>query len=94
MGIEEKLHCNRYRVDEGSPHIRIKNPDVCRDRCADHACLSICPAGAYTADESGVISVSTDGCLECGSCRIVCAENDNLIWDWPRGGYGVLYKFG
>lgn len=94
MAVEDKLHRNRYRVDEQRPHIRIVNPEFCRDECDHQSCLTVCPAGAYTRDEDGVVTVATDGCLECGSCRILCADDGNLVWDWPRGGYGVLYKFG
>ena len=92
--VAEKLHHNRYRVDEDRPHIRLRDPAICRDDCRHHACLTVCPAGAYSVDADGLVRISTDGCLECGSCRIVCAEYDNLDWDWPRGGYGILYKFG
>jgi ferredoxin like protein len=37
--------------------------------------------------------VVVDGCLECGTCRVVCAPG-NVDWDYPRGGYGILFKFG
>ena len=36
----------------------------------------------------------TDGCLECGTCRVVCDELKNAHWNYPRGGYGILIKFG
>ena len=36
----------------------------------------------------------TDGCLECGSCRIICNEHFNVDWEYPRGGHGILFKFG
>jgi len=36
----------------------------------------------------------TDGCLECGTCRIICDDYRNVDWEYPRGGYGVLFKFG
>jgi len=40
------------------------------------------------------VILSTDGCLECGTCRLLCSEHHNVEWSYPRGGYGVLYKFG
>jgi ferredoxin like protein len=36
----------------------------------------------------------TDGCLECGSCRIICSDHLNVDWEYPRGGHGILFKFG
>ncbi|MDP1925248.1 MAG: hypothetical protein Q8K57_10755 [Thiobacillus sp.] len=35
----------------------------------------------------------TDGWLECGTCRIVCDEFNNVEWDYHRVGFGILYKF-
>ena len=31
---------------------------------------------------------------ECGSCRIVCSEDTNIDWEYPRGGHGIVFKFG
>jgi len=91
-GVEGKLFQNRYLVDEGRPHIRIK----------DHISPSkqllvltkVCPAGCYTENEAGQVEVVTDGCLECGTCRVVCAKTGELEWEYPRGGFGVMFKFG
>lgn len=94
INVEEKLFENRYHVDEGNPHIRIKDPDVCLEKCQTPACTWACPAACYTIDEIGAVTLSTDGCLECGTCRLVCNEHFNIDWAHPRGGYGVLYKFG
>ncbi|MCD6681953.1 MAG: ferredoxin family protein [Burkholderiaceae bacterium] len=91
--VEEKLFENRYRVDEGNSHVRIKDPEVCRE-CETPACTWACPAACYTVAEEGGVALSTDGCLECGTCRLVCNEHFNIDWAYPRGGYGVLYKFG
>ncbi len=92
--VEEKLFENRYRVDEGRAHISIKEPDVCRDQCETPSCTWACPAGCYSLGEDGSVTLSTDGCLECGTCRLLCSEHFNVEWSYPRGGYGVLYKFG
>ena len=37
---------------------------------------------------------SPDGCMECGTCRVLCEASGEITWNYPRGGYGVLYKFG
>ena len=92
--VEDKLFQNRYRVDVGRPHIRIKNADFCSDECTIKTCTYICPASCYTEEGNGRISLITDGCLECGSCRILCSDHGNIEWEYPRGGHGILFKFG
>ena len=44
--------------------------------------------------EGGQVEVASDGCVECGTCRIVTSGSGELEWNYPRGGFGVLYKFG
>ncbi|MBZ0093343.1 MAG: ferredoxin family protein [Burkholderiales bacterium] len=91
--VEEKLFQNRYLVDADNPHIRIKDPEVCATRCETKQCAVCCPAGCYTVEEAKVTLI-TDGCLECGACRVVCNTYLNVAWEYPRGGYGILFKFG
>lgn len=91
--VEEKLFQDRYRVDVGRPHIAIKNAELCA-QCSNQQCTVCCPAGCYTAEANGRVVLSTDGCLECGTCRIICDEHRNVDWEWPRGGFGILFKFG
>ena len=40
------------------------------------------------------MEIATDGCFECGTCRVLCEPSGDLEWNYPRGGYGVLFKFG
>lgn len=96
VNVEEKLFQNRYRVDHGRPHISIKDPEVCRSQCQSQPCTFVCPAACYKAEGNGAVVLITDGCLECGSCRIICSSegNANVEWEYPRGGYGILFKFG
>jgi ferredoxin like protein len=92
--VEEKLYQNRYRVDHERPHIGIINPGYCRDQCQTKECATVCPAGCYRVQDNGAVVLDTDGCLECGSCRLLCASHGNIEWFYPRGGYGIAYKFG
>lgn len=90
--IEERLYQNRYMVDEGRPHVRIVRLE--QDSPELRSLLSICPAGCYALNEEGRVEVAADGCMECGTCRIVCQKTGEIEWSYPRGGYGVLFKFG
>jgi ferredoxin like protein len=71
-------------------HIVIK-PEVPEDRL--RRMVFICPAGLYATDEDDHVILSLDGCLECGTCRLVCGT-DVLEWDYPAGGSGVQFRFG
>lgn len=94
VNVEEKLFQNRYKVDHGRPHISIVNADICTHECKAQPCTRICPAACYKAEGNGTVSLIADGCLECGTCRIICSEHGNVDWAYPRGGYGILFKFG
>ncbi len=92
VNIEEKLFQNRYKVDAGRPHITVRDTDVCQS-CDAKPCTVCCPAGCWSLDDGGKIDLVVDGCLECGTCRLVC-DSDNVDWNYPRGGFGILFKFG
>jgi len=89
--LPEKLFLLRFRVD-GVNHL-ILNKDACWE-CDERACLIICPSEVYKWDEGrNEVTVSYEGCLECGTCRIACKEGA-IDWKNPRGGFGVSYRFG
>lgn len=92
--VEEKLFQNRYRVDEDHPHITIRDPSLCATRCHRQQCVVCCPAACYSKGDNGRVVLEVSGCLECGTCRLVCNELMNVEWNYPRGGFGILYKFG
>lgn len=80
----------RFEVDIGHAHIRLR-PEECR-QCDLRPCLRVCPAGVYRLVEDRMEAL-WERCLECGSCRQVCAE-PALHWEHPRGGYGVSFRLG
>ena len=90
--MEERLYQNRYLVDEGRPHISINRRAHDTDELK--SLISICPAACYEMGEDGRVEIISDGCMECGTCRIVCQDTGEIEWNYPRGGYGVLFKFG
>lgn len=92
LRMEERLYQNRYLVDEGRPHIRI-SPNVI-DSPQLKSLVNICPAGCYARGEDGRVEIASDGCMERGACRVVCQSTGEIEWSYPRGGYGVLFKFG
>ncbi|EIZ79667.1 ferredoxin-like protein [Novosphingobium sp. Rr 2-17] len=90
--VEEKLFQNRYLVDAGRSHIKVRPHEIPSSGLL--AMTHLCPAGCYSLTDNGQVEISADGCVECGTCRIVTAGTGDLEWNYPRGGFGVLYKFG
>ncbi|HEY0187586.1 MAG TPA: ferredoxin family protein [Cellulomonas sp.] len=86
------LGLDRFEVDEAGPHIVI-DPDICAV-CVAQPCLPACPAQLYALDADGRMTFDHAGCLECGTCRIVCAAGGIVRWTYPRAGYGVEYRQG
>ncbi len=90
--VEEKLQHNRYLVDPGKPHIAIaEHTKPSRNL---QAMTTVCPAGCYSNNSAGQVEIVADGCMECGTCRILLEPSGEIAWSYPRGGYGVLFKFG
>ena len=91
--IDDVLMSIKYYVDEKQSHLKIRDQEICRKKCSSKGCLFFCPVGVYQQQADGDISVAYQACIECGSCRVMC-EGNNIEWKYPRGGFGVAYKFG
>ncbi len=92
MTVDEKLTRNAFKPDARS-HIEI-DAEVCRARCAERYCVRVCPAALYEwNEESDRMVVEHAGCLECGTCLVAC-RHGALSWRYPRGGFGVQYRYG
>lgn len=96
MPVDARLGLLEYKNDHDS-HISIKNHDVCVTQCKDKPCTILCPAEVYTwnpsAEGQGKLKVQHENCIECGGCRMICPYL-NIDCHWPRGGFGVAYKYG
>jgi ferredoxin like protein len=90
LELKAKLGLDVFKPG-GEPHIKIRIGRE-KDPCL-HAMVRICPAGLYNSNDQGEVSLTIDGCLECGTCRLVCG-NDILEWVYPEGGAGVQLRFG
>jgi ferredoxin like protein len=90
VGLVDKLFKVKYKTDATS-HLIIKDQAAC-GKCEEKPCILRCPAQVYEWDE-GQTLVAFENCVECGVCKIVCPY-DNIDWEYPRGGFGVVWKFG
>ncbi len=92
MKLEDKLFLVTFNADQQS-HLSVKDQSVCA-QCRAKPCINGCPADCWEHEkEKDEVLVSFEGCLECGTCRIICPYA-NIDWKYPRGGFGVKYKFG
>jgi ferredoxin like protein len=89
MNIEDLTQLTQFQVDD-LPHI-VVNQEICKT-CDHRACVNACPANCYTFnEETKLLSVVYESCLECGTCHILC-DKGAIDWTYPRGGYGVCYR--
>jgi Ferredoxin-like protein len=91
LDVQQLLAKNKFVVDDEEHHI-IVNKEICAG-CQAKPCVYACPAGLY-ALKDGVISFDDAGCLECGTCRVVCPHPGAIKWNYPRGTFGVIYRYG
>lgn len=95
MKLEDKLYLVNFKPDTMS-HLGVKDQEKCRDCQIKHdkPCIVGCPADCWEHNiEKNETLVAFEGCLECGTCRIICPY-DNVEWHYPRGGFGVNYRYG
>ncbi|MGI9953143.1 ferredoxin family protein [Moorellaceae bacterium AZ2] len=92
MDTPELLGLNKFNVDEKEPHIKL-DKEICA-KCPSKPCLVVCPAGLYRLDPVGEVTFDHAGCLECGTCRVICKNKGITRWDYPRGTFGITYRFG
>lgn len=90
MQTPELLSLDKFNVDEEESHI-VLDKEICA-RCENKPCLVVCSAGLYKLDQSGGISFDYAGCLECGTCRIMCKDKGIVKWIYPRGAFGVSFR--
>jgi ferredoxin like protein len=90
---EKKRHLNHSRIDADRPHIKVNKAESSATGCLAQQCVVCCPASCW-GNGAKQVRLITEGCVECGTCRIVCGEFHNVDWNCPRGGFDILYKFG
>ncbi len=89
VNLDLKLATLAFKPDPEA-HIVIKK-ELCL-ACQKRPCIIVCPAQLFIWEDKQ-ITFNCDGCLECGSCRVVCPHGA-VVWRYPRGGYGVGYRWG
>jgi ferredoxin like protein len=86
--LEDALNADVWDVDE-SAHI-VVDTNKCAS-CKTRPCTVVCPANAFTLLGDKML-YSYEGCLECGTCRVLCPLKA-ITWKYPLSGRGVQYRF-
>lgn len=81
VNVDEKLAVDKFNVDEGNPHIvLVEDPDPTEFE----KLMLCCPAGLYQRGPEGELVFDCAGCLECGTCRILCGDTIIEKWEFPK----------
>lgn len=91
VNVDEKLGLDKFYVDEENAHIVLKKEI---DRKEYHKLMLACPAGLYKQDDKGEIHFDYAGCLECGTCRVLCGATLLEKWEFPVGTLGIEFRWG
>lgn len=91
LTIEDRLGLNKFVVDEENAHIKL-NTAICQT-CEAKPCTWACPALLYSL-VNGELKFDYAGCLECGTCRVICPKPGAIDWQYPQGSFGVHFRFG
>ncbi|MDR2487271.1 MAG: 4Fe-4S dicluster domain-containing protein [Clostridiales Family XIII bacterium] len=91
MTLDDKLGLDRFHTDENNPHIHIDEEFA--DAQELERLVMACPAGLYETVD-GRLRFNFEGCLECGTCRILSGGRAVRSWEYPRGSKGVHFAKG
>lgn len=92
VNVDQKLGEDKFIVDEMNPHITVKNEKV--NPSEVQKLINACPAGLYHLNDDGTVRFDYAGCLECGTCRVLCGQTILESWGFPEGTFGIEYRYG
>lgn len=92
MSIDDKLGLLRFNADKSYKHITV-NEDYADDKEVDRVIMA-CPAKLYSRSNEGKVLFNHEGCLECGTCRVLSGGKVIATWNHPNGGMGVNFRQG
>ena len=84
----ETMETAEFRVHPDA-HI-VVDSELCAD-CTTRECVVACPANLFVPTSAGGIVFNYEQCFECGTCYLVCTQEGAITWNYPAGGYGVVF---
>ena len=92
MSIDDKLGLNKFNADMSWSHISLT--EGYSDKNEIRKVVLACPAQLYRLEDDGSVKFNHEGCLECGTCRVVSGGKLIKSWEHPQGGKGVQFRKG
>lgn len=82
------------REMEGSyPSTKVAlTPTLCM-HCENAPCVEICPTGATTKLDNGIVIVDKEVCIGCESCVNVCPYEARTLCEYEDGYYGEMTEY-
>lgn len=91
VNFDEKLAVDKFDVDEENAHIIMKE-NASKEEF--EKLILACPAALYKYGDTEEMLFDYAGCLECGTCRIICGTTILEKWEYPVGTKGIEYRWG
>lgn len=92
MSIDDKLGLNKFNADMSWSHIDVDHEHANKEEV--RKVVLACPAYLYRLNDDGTIRFNHEGCLECGTCRVVSGGKVVKKWEHPKDGRGVQFRKG
>jgi phenylacetyl-CoA:acceptor oxidoreductase 27-kDa subunit len=84
--VPRGIYLNRVLIAEKGAYPTITKtimPVQC-NHCADPACVKVCPTGATTQREDGIVFVDDKKCVGCGYCAVACPYQQRTRFEHPK----------
>jgi len=59
--------------------------------CEEPACLEVCPTGATSQREDGIVMVDAKKCVGCKACILACPYEARTLWKEKTGYFGESF---
>jgi len=56
-------------------------------------CTIVCGGDVFEIKKKKAVVARIESCLECGNCEVACLR-DAIAFRIPKGGTGIIYKYG
>lgn len=76
------IYWNRLLVSETGEYPRVRKlvyPVLC-NHCKEAVCVNVCPTGASTQREDGIVTIAPDACTGCQYCVIACPYQQRTFY--------------
>ena len=56
-------------------------------------CILVCGGEVFEMKKKKAVVAHIERCLECGNCEVACLK-DAIVFKVPKGGTGIVYRYG